>query len=232
MIEEQSSRRFDMIDAAAIGLTLVQAGLAAYVYAFGPEGRIVVHFDIYGHPNGWADRQALGIGMGVLAAVSLLINVAIRLGAGGRPGAAGIQRTTSMTRTLLIAVGALVTALLASLAFAPGGGIGQQRLSLTIAWLVVVVIGAFVGKAAPNAFVGVRVYWTLRSRLAWDKANRLLGRILFLGGLIGLLAMPFVELGRGMSLVLVWFMIVGLGGGVLAIVESWRVWRTDPERIP
>jgi len=131
-----------------------------------------------------------------------------------------------------VAVGALVTGLLASLAFANGTGFGQQRLPLTIAWLMFVVVGALVGKAAPNAFIGVRVYWTLRSRLAWDKANRLLGRIFFFGGLIGLLAMPFIDLDHDFVLVMAWLLIVVVGGGVLAIIESWRVWRTDPERIP
>jgi uncharacterized membrane protein len=229
MTQEQTGRRFDLTDAAAVALAIIQAALAVYIYGHGPAGRIAVHFDLYGRPNGWADRQSLGLGMGGLAAFTLLVNLTVRL---GQAAAGNLSRTTLLTRALLLAVAALLTALFANLAFAPAEGVAPQRLSLTLAWLIVVVVGAFVGKAAPNAFVGVRVYWTLRSRLAWDKANRLLGRILFFGGLIGILAMPFVDAGKGQALVIVWFLVVGLGGGALAIFESWRVWRVDPERIP
>jgi len=223
--EQPTSRRFDMTDAAVIALALVQAILAYAIYSHGPEGRIAVHFDLLGRPNGWADRHGLGVGMGVFAVASLAINALVRAGVGG-----GGPRTVVIVRTLLVTVAALITAMLAALAFAPANGVDPRRFSFAIVWLLMIVMGAALGKAGPNAFVGVRVYWTLRSRLAWDKANRLLGRILFFGGLAGVLATPFVDLGSGP--ILAGLLIVAGGGGVLAIIESWRVWRNDPERIP
>jgi uncharacterized membrane protein len=221
----------DLTDMAVLVLLAVQAAVAVYIYRFGQTGPIAVHFDFHGHPNGWGDRQGLAIGVAALGAATLMITLMLRLnlftgGLGSSP------RTNAVARGLIVAIGAMVTALLASLAFAHGDSLNQQRLPLIFVWLIFVIIGAFVGKASPNAFVGVRVYWALRSRLAWDKANRLLGRIFFFGGLIGVLAMPFVDLDHDMVFVMAWLLIVAGGGGVLAIIESWRVWRADPERIP
>ena len=230
MSNDKKRQDFDLTDAAAVALVVVQGAVAFCIYQFGPTGPIAVHFDFHGQPNGWGDRNTLAIGVAIAGAVTLLINLMLRLNL--FTGLPNDSRTNAVARALVVAVGALVTGLLASLAFANGTGFGQQRLPLTIAWLMFVVVGALVGKAAPNAFIGVRVYWTLRSRLAWDKANRLLGRIFFFGGLIGLLAMPFIDLDHDFVLVMAWLLIVVVGGGVLAIIESWRVWRTDPERIP
>lgn len=230
MSEDRKNVAFDLTDGAAALLLVVQAAVAFYIDRAGPIGPIAVHFDFHGHPNGWGDRHALAMGVVALGAVTLLINLALRLPL--FTGGLGDKRTNGVARGLILAAAALVTALLASLASAPGGGLDAQRLPLIIAFLVFVVAGAFMGKASPNPFVGVRVYWTLRSRLAWDKANRLMGRILFCGGLIGALAMPFVDLDRDMVLVMAWLLAVTLGGGAIAIIESWRVWRSDPERIP
>ena len=231
MTDNQKRQGFDLTDAATLGLLAVQAAAAFYIYDFGPTGPIAVHFDLHGRANGWGDRNGLATGIAVLAGATLLINLMLRLKL-FTGGMGDSRRINAVARGLIVAVGVLVTGLLTSLAFAHGAGFGQQRLPLTFTWLMFVIIGAFVGKAAPNAFVGVHVYWTLRSRLAWDKANRLLGRIFFFGGLIGVLAMPFVDLGHDFALVMGWLLIVAGGGGAVAIIESWRVWRTDPERIP
>ena len=87
-------------------------------------------------------------------------------------------------------------------------------------------MGALLGKAGPNPWVGLRVYWTRRSRLAWERANRMLGHIYFLGSLTGLALLPIVDEAHGYALLLA----VVLGGALVATIESWRVWRADPER--
>ena len=220
----------DLTDAIALALLVVKGAVAVCIFRLGPIGPIAVHFDLHGQPNGWGDRNTLAIGVAMAAALTLMVNLMLRLNL--FTGLPSDSRTNAVARALIVAGGALATGILGSLAFARGSGLGGQRLPLTIAWLMFVIIGAFVGKSAPNAFVGVRVYWTLRSRLAWDKANRLLGRIFFFGGLVGLLAMPFVDLDHDFVFVMAWLLIVTIGGAGVSIIESWRVWRTDPERIP
>ena len=90
----------------------------------------------------------------------------------------------------------------------------------------VLVVGALLGKAGPNPWVGLRVYWTRRSRLAWERANRMLGHIYFLGSLTGLALCPSWMKRTATRLLLA----VVLGGALVATIESWRVWRADPER--
>lgn len=232
MIETRKRAPLDLSDLAALALVAAQAAMAVYIYQFGPTGPIAVHFDLQGHPNGWADRHALAIGIEVLAGVTAAINLMLRIVVSRQPGFAEAKRTLALTQAVVLATTALFTTLLVSLALANGQGLNLLRLPLSFVWLIFTIVGAFVGKAAPNPFVGVRVYWTLHSRLAWDKANRLAGRIFFFGSLIGLLTMPFVDLSRGITAFLTELLVLVVGGGALAIVESWRVWRTDPERVP
>ena len=97
---------------------------------------------------------------------------------------------------------------------------------LALMWVVIALKGAAIGKLKPNRFVGLRVSWTRQSRLAWDKGHRALGRILFWGGVTGLatslVVPPFATLAM-------WFATVAVGIAV-ALIESRRTWRLDPER--
>ena len=87
--------------------------------------------------------------------------------------------------------------------------------------------GALLGKTSPNALVGVRTPWTFSSPLAWEKANRLAGRLFFWGGVAGGLAMPFAPQPAGFKAVT----LGALAVAAVAVFESWRVWRGDPDRI-
>ncbi len=93
-------------------------------------------------------------------------------------------------------------------------------------WCVIALKGAAMGKLKPGGVIGLRVPWTLNSRLAWEKAHRTLGRILFGFGLIGLVVSlvipPVASLGLWVATVLT--------AVTLALVEARQAWREDPER--
>lgn len=93
-------------------------------------------------------------------------------------------------------------------------------------WAVIALKGAAVGKLRPGGPLGLRIPWTLQSRQAWDNAHRLLGRILFVGGLLGL-AIGFAAPPQ-VSFV-AWLGVVATALA-LAVAVSWRTWRDDPER--
>ncbi len=82
------------------------------------------------------------------------------------------------------------------------------------------------GKVAPNALVGVRTPWSLTSKLAWEKSNRLAGRLFFWGGLVGVFLAPVAPAPLGMRVLLAAVLLIG----AVTVLESWRVWRSDPER--
>jgi uncharacterized membrane protein len=74
--------------------------------------------------------------------------------------------------------------------------------------------------------MGLCVFWTRHSRLAWDRAHRTLGRVLFWGGLLGL----------AISLIVAPLVSIAMWAGTVvlavtaALIESRRAWRLDPER--
>ncbi|REJ76561.1 MAG: hypothetical protein DWQ36_25795 [Acidobacteria bacterium] len=101
-------------------------------------------------------------------------------------------------------------------------GVAPEILALMV-WAVVALKGAAVAKLRPGGPLGLRVPWTLRSPLAWERAHRALGRILFYGALVGLLATPFASFHLSMA---------GLAALVLsavgtALYEARRACRED-----
>lgn len=93
-------------------------------------------------------------------------------------------------------------------------------------WAAVALKGAAAGRFKPGGYLGLRVYWTTHSRLAWDRAHRVLGRVLFWGGLVGLAASFVMPWPASFAL---FFATVALAVS-LALLESWRTWRDDPDR--
>lgn len=108
----------------------------------------------------------------------------------------------------------------------PMPGIIMQVVVSTI-WAVIALKGAAAGKFRPGGPVGLCVPWTMRSRHAWDRAHRALGRVLFWGGLAGLVASFFAP-----PLVSIAGCLVTIAVAVsFGLFESWRGWRDDPDRI-
>ena len=94
-------------------------------------------------------------------------------------------------------------------------------------WAALALKGAAAGRFKPGGYLGLRVYWTTHSRLAWDRAHRVLGRVLFWGGLAGLAGSFVMPWPASIAL---FFATIALAVS-LALFESWRTWRDDPDRI-
>jgi uncharacterized membrane protein len=222
-------RPLDQFDLMHIALAIFQAAAAAYVAKVGPDGLLPMHFDLGGEVDRWGSRFEAVWMLAAFAPLTLLIGTVL----GSRQAKikdAGGQRTLFAGRLITVVVLTAGTTLMLALGLGlvqPGAG---QRAALTPVlcglWVIFIILGGIMGKAAPNPWMGVRTRWTRHSRLAWDKANRLMGRILFLGGIAGLLLVPVLDRVANIAL----FFLVVLGGGIWAVLESWRAWRTDPER--
>lgn len=100
------------------------------------------------------------------------------------------------------------------------------RALFALLWIVIALKGAALGKLKPGSVMGLCVPWTKQSRLAWDRAHRTLGRILFWGGLIGLTTSLVVDPVVSFAM---WAGTVSLAVAT-ALIESWRTWRLDPAR--
>lgn len=209
---------------AAAAVVVAQAGLALAIWRLADQEPIPMQFGFNGEVGRWGDRNEAAVVVAVMAASSglglwALPHLSRRRDAGGGE--------LSAARGVLLIATSLASILIAALAFrllgpeTMGGATGMAVFSAIFA-----AIGAYLGKVGPNPLVGVRTPWTYASRLAWDKANRLAGRLFFWGGLGGLLLAPVAPQPAGFQVVIAGTVVVA----AVVVVESWRVWRSDPDR--
>ena len=220
--------KLQFIDRVAIAVLLGQLMLGAYVYAFGELGPLPMHFGLDGQVDGWGDRTKVATLMLAITAGDALIYALLPALARGRTASAE-GSGVAYARATILAVGVALTLLMTAIGVglrAVGAPAEVERLVMGFMALIMVAVGALIGKVGPNPFVGVRTFWALRSRLAWDRSNRLLGRLWFWFGLAALFATPLAPQPAGDIGVLVGMMVTTTA----AIVESWRVWRGDPDR--
>lgn len=171
------------------------------------------------------DGQKSGSMAGILAATVALSAVNRRLPASSQGRHASFY--VALWRYGALTFVAALTVVVALRAYAPDAmPNGLPTLIAMLASAVIALKGAVLGKLKPNGVIGLRLPWTCRSRLAWEMAHRLMGRILFFGGSIALVAAPFVP---GVATLLAIGVLI-LTGVMAGAIKSWRVWQTDPER--
>lgn len=211
------------LDRASWALTLGQFGLAGAIALFGPTHPLPMHFNADGQVDRWGGRAEMAWLVLGLAAVSAAVTAFGWIAA--RKGEAHARRGLALAQFATVLVLTLVALLMACLTWDLAGQPGP-RFGMAVIGGVVAFVGAVLGKTRPNALIGVRTPWTFTSRLAWDKSNRLAGRLFFWGGLAGLLAAPFAPQPDGFRALQFGVLAVA----VIVVFESWRVWMTDPDR--
>jgi uncharacterized membrane protein len=215
--------RVPLIMSALIVVSM--CGLSLWAWQLIPEGtRIAVHWDIANRPNGFASKEfALMVMPAAATGIALLFAVMFPL-LGNRLDGSGTVTAYEVgwIGGLLVLAVCHVLIVLVARGYRPdiaGNAMFTVGLLLT-------VMGNFLGRTRPNPFVGVRTYWTLRSDYAWDKTNRLAGRIFVAVGL-AILASLAVAGAPAAAVVL----IVGVAGSVLVSVAlSYVYWKRDPAR--
>jgi uncharacterized membrane protein len=207
-----------------VGLMIAAGGVGVIVA--GPTELLPVHYGLTGEVDRWGTRTEVGAMIAGLGLLLALLGVGMGLAAARSPDVARRRALRAAQLVSLIAIlGVILFAGGASLtgATSVAGGLPMAGLSLTL-----LAAGAFLGRVGPNPFVGVRTPWTYKSRLAWDRSNRLAGRLLFALGLFGLAASALAPQPAGLIALFVGVLIAALW----SVVESWRVWRADPDRQP
>src|SRR3990167_7455913 len=219
------SFKFTRLEAATAILAIAQVGLAVFVARMDSPDLVPMHFDFARQVDRWGDHREAAMVIGFMAMLTIIAGGGLAWSA--RAADDGRRRGLGWAQVILLATTAILAgkiALIASASLdpAPAG----PKISIMGLCVLFAVIGAFLGKVPPNAFVGVRTPWSRTSRLAWEKSNRLAGRLLFLGGLAG------VFLGPLAPEPLAYRVVIGavLLAGALSVFESWRVWRADPDR--
>ena len=225
------SRGLDWLDAASIAGVGAMAAATLAVWRLGPTGPVPMHFDLAGEVDRWGDRSEMALVMGGMTLLATLICLYCARAERGEQGKTSERFTYRFSRMIGLLVSVGVVALMAAIAFdrlpdLAAGAPAVLRWTMAGMSLLFLVLGAFVGKARPNPILGVRTYWSLTSRLAWDKSNRLAGRLFAGLGLVGLVGAPILPQPLGFQGLIAGLLVTG----VWSIFESWRVWRSDPDR--
>lgn len=223
------TRRFTLLDAATAAVTVAIAALATWVWLRAPDVPYPMQFGFDGRVNRWGDKSEL-----VIVFVFMAVILAITGGMMGWYAAA----TDDAARRRGLRAGQVVSLLAISGVTAIMGwsllGSTAGAAPLSIGWtmaltgLILVMVGAGLGRVAPNPLIGVRTPWSYKSRLAWDRSNRLAGRLFFWIGLGLILSAPIAPQPAGAIAMAV---LIGVAA-LWSVFESWRVWRADPDRQP
>lgn len=209
---------------SAVSVALIAGGV--WIALAGPLGDLPLQIGIDGEPTRVGSRVQVGLLIGGLGLLNGVIGAFTSLHR---------RRSDDPARKRSLGVNQLVSALAfggvgafaAATSLSGAGGVDAGASMAGLA-LLTLTIGAFLGRVGQNPVVGVRTPWAYKSKLAWERSNRLAGRAWFWLGLIGLAASPFAPQPLGMQVLVGGLLISALA----AVVESWRVWRTDPDRQP
>ena len=214
------------IDRATLGVSLLIVAAGVWIFFAGPTEVMPYHFGADGQADAWAGREAIGPGIAVLGLLTGIF-------AGGMGAAARRAEDAARARSLrygqlLILLTFLCVSLFSGVASLSGLTSLGSALPMAGLSVLFLVIGAVLGRVGPNPIAGVRTPWAYKSRLAWDRSNRLAGRLLFIIGLGGLAAAPVAPQPLGYQVLIGAVLIAA----AWSVIESWRVWRTDPDRQP
>lgn len=219
-----------LIDLASIAVVAAIAGAALLVWQGAPIGPMPMHFNAAGQVDRWGDRKEMALVIGLMGLIAAGVAGYCLMFERYAKDPVGERFTYQLGRIIGLAAPGLVALLMTLVAFdrlpAQGGDAPLMRVMMGGLALLFLGMGAFLGRAKPNPVVGVRTYWSLRSRLAWDKSNRLAGRLFSLIGVAGLIAAPLAPLPFGFKAMMGAVILAALASAY----ESWRVWRTDPAR--
>jgi uncharacterized membrane protein len=212
---------------AEIPLLLLIVGmfvLAAVTWPTAPE-RIPVHWGMTGEVDRYGGRLE---GLVMVPALALVVYALMLFLPQVDPGRLNYQRFAGAYYTVRAAV-MVVFALIY-------GGIHlvirnvpvdmPKAVGLIVGGMFF-LLGNLLGKIRPNWFIGIRTPWTLSSKRAWTRTHRLAGWVFIFGG-IAIMAAGVLQTAAAVS-VAAGVMIVGV---VSAVVYSYLVWRTDPDRVP
>ncbi|WP_329383049.1 SdpI family protein [Anaerofustis sp. HA2171] len=176
--------------------------LCLFVYDKLP-GSLPIHFDASGNPDGYVSKEIFIFVMPfIYAALNLLVNVFINNDP-KRKNASKVIFTLSKwiipILTILFCFISILSALYEN--------INTSTFVLALMGLVFIIIGNYLPKCKQNYTMGVKLPWTLNSKVNWNKTHRLSGFIWVIAGIIQI-ASAFFRLPQAIFLTSVAVMVI------------------------
>lgn len=202
---------------SVIALVLVSAIAGAVLYDRMPD-RVPIHFDISGHPNGYAPRP-----VGAFMTPVMLLLTGILLLALPRISPNGYRLEPFQRSYEIICVSILVMVFVigtTALLFAAGYRLDVTRITVGGVGLLFLILGNFMGKLTRNFMIGIRTPWTLASDEVWRRTHRVGGFAFVACGAMLLIA-SLVAAGRATSVMLA--LVIAMAA--FLIVYSYVIYR-------
>ena len=181
---------------------------------------LTTQYDWQGNPTNWMAKETVALFFGGL---SVLLYVLLRYLP--RIDPTGNRQPATYQKLRLV-----VTALLAStlcwviyVAIHVVGVHTSVNMLLILICLMLAGMGNYLTTVKPNYFVGFRTPWTLRSDTVWRQTHQLGGRLLFGGGLLGVLLMLLVPAPYQVGV----FMVLVLATTLTPLVYSYIYFRRE-----
>jgi uncharacterized membrane protein len=165
-----------------MALVLIAASAAVGVWAFRmlPAGaEIATHFNVRGEPNGFMGKA---LGLAVIPIVGLVV-VAILATAPRWRGGEALASSGGAFGIVLIGVAAMFLVAQGAIAMhALDPSFDVFRWLFLAVGVLMVVIGAVLGRIPPNRLVGIRTRWTYADEGVWRRTHRFTGRLMTIAG--------------------------------------------------
>lgn len=220
----QTNSKYKIWTALQLGIIAAMFITAAVRWSSVPD-RLPIHWNVSGEVDGYGGKF-----VGLLLIPLLAIGIFVLLAAiprldPARANYASFRGTYAVIRTGIVALLGFVY-LLMNLSINNEDGLPMDSLVLGSAAVLLIGLGAMLGKVRPNYFVGIRTPWTLTSKKSWIKTHRIGGWVFILAGAAAGIGAIF----SGIAGFIAMFAVLG-PGIVFLMVYSYRVWREDPDRV-
>jgi len=208
----------------ALAVLVMLFALAAWAWPGAPE-RMPVHWGLGGAPDRWGGKWE---GLLLLPTLAVGFYLVFLVLPSFDPGRANYPRFAGAYFAVRLAVLGMFAAIHAAmLAAARHPTLDMNLVMLPAAGVMLMIVGNLMGKLRPNWFIGVRTPWTLSSKRSWDRTHRAAGWACIACGAL-FIAAGAVQRPWAGGAALAALMACALG----LVVYSWRVWSTDPDRVP
>ena len=151
-----------------------------------PE-KMPVHFDFNGEPNGYGSKLVfIFLPLGIYFAMLVLPLIDPR-----KKNYEIFGNTYFKLRIILTLFIGLINIMILYNTLH-----GLQKMGLFVpasVFLLLTLIGNYLGNVRPNYFIGIKCPWTLNSDEVWTRTHKLAGKLWFWSGLFGIAALFFVK---------------------------------------
>jgi uncharacterized membrane protein len=166
-----------------LALVLIAASAAVGVWAYRmlpADADIATHFNVRGEPNGFMSKW---LGLAVMPIVGFVVVVVLAVAPRWSRGGAALLRSGGAYGIVLIGIAAMFLVGEATIAMhALDSAFDVLRWLFLAVGILIVVIGAVMGRIPPNGLVGIRTPWTRADEAVWARTHRFTGRLMTLGG--------------------------------------------------